>query len=580
MSADKMKLVVQKILEKKNAAIVFAAAVLVVIVGATAVLAVSVFGDNENNTPDSSVAGSETSAYEDIVELVEGYIDEYQRQKMLKVSAGNCSVEICASDADAPVDYDGLRDYIEAKGGDPDAVALYRTVQSAMNVAAEEIDTDYISSKLSELEVMLDPGGDGRYEIKGDSVIVYRGVPHLSFDAEASCGIVKAALENCDYSDVILETEEKKGVAPNWDQLYSDFCIAPTNAEYSVDDAGNTVIVPSKMGRDIDLEEIKECYRREDWTKKTFSGVVVRPEITTSNIDDGLFLDVLGEKTTTFLEAETSRSNNIKLATASIDGCIILPGFKFSFNNTVGERTEERGYQDALIYVNDGVEPGLGGGICQVSSTLYNATLEAGLKQYSRTCHQFTVFYVDLGFDATVSWGNLDYIFVNNTKYPIKIEASAENGVLNIKILGTKNYETRKVYYRYQVVETYGYETLTTVDETLAPGTKNYKSHGRNGYRVETYMTVIQDGERYAEEWIATSIYDPIDTVVTEGPPLETTARVERTTKATTAPPTQPPPAVTTASGPASQTGTTAPGTSAEGQNGGTAENREPPVSS
>ena len=367
---------------------------------------------------------------------------------------------------------------------------------------------------------------------------------------------------NKNYKEITLEVSETKPADPEWDQLYADFCIEPVNARYDVDENGRTFVVESVKGRGIDMEVVKESYRTGNWEKKSFLGFAISPEITTADIDTNLFQDVLGTKTTTYDPSELSRSHNVELAAASIDGCIILPGYKFSFNNTVGERTEERGYQDALIYINDGVEPGLGGGICQVSSTLYNATLEAELKQEMRECHQFTVFYVDLGMDATVAWGNIDYIFSNNTEYPIKIVSKAENGKLTMSILGTADYETKDISFRSEIVAVYPHHTNTTLNEALAPGVKDIKTHGRSGYQVNTYKTVTVDGEKRPEQWVDVSYYDPLDTVVIEGPPLETTAAVTTTTKATTTTATPPPTTAVTTVPPTSAgiiTGTTQP---------------------
>lgn len=578
MESDKIKGFVERVLSKKILAVSVLVGVFAVIVGGTVLLTVHLFKGNEEPDPvqtDSPVleSTSVTTGYEEIITVMQGYIAEYQQQKLLKVTAGDVFLELNAARACAPVDYDDLRDYLSERGIDPKIVADYRTVASAMNIQDAEINTEYIAQSLGKLQQNLDPGGDGWYKIKNGYVTVYRGREHLSFDSSLASEKIIEAFENSDYSEITLEVAKTKAKDPDWDTLYEEFCVEPVNARYAVDDNGRTIVVESENGLDIDMDAVKESYRTGDWTSRNFTGFAVYPEIETEDIDTNLFADVLGTKTTTYDTSETSRAHNVELAASSINGTIILPGYKFSFNNVVGERTEERGYQDALIYINDGIEPGLGGGICQVSSTLYNATLEACLKQDMRECHQFTVFYVDLGMDATVAWGNIDYIFVNNTDYPIKVESTAKNGKLTMSILGTADYETKEVTYRNKITETYQYFTNTTLDERLAPGTKTIKSSGRAGYKVETYRTVIKDGIEYLEEWVATSIYDPLDTVIIEGPPLETTAVVTTTTKATTTTPapTTPPPQTTTAppqttAGSASiVTGTTPPATAGTG---------------
>ena len=587
MESDKLRRFVERFTSNRILAISVFVGIFAVIIGGTVALTVSIFNSEEQphgSETDTPVIESTngTTGYEEIISLMQGYIFEYQQQKMLKVIAGECSVEISASRASAPIDYDDLRAYLSKQGIDPKIVADYRTVASAMNIPEAEINTEYIVQSLAKLQQTLDPGGDGWYKIRNDHVTVYRGREHLSFDSSLAEQKIIEALNNFDYSEISLEVSKAKAKDPDWDALSAEFSYDPVNAKYAVDENGRTIVVESSDGRGIDIGEIKESYRTGEWTRRNFIGYSIAPEIETADIDTNLFSDVLGTKTTTYDTSETSRAHNVELAASSIDGTIILPGYKFSFNNVVGERTEERGYEDALIYINDGIEPGLGGGICQVSSTLYNATLEAGLKQDMRECHQFTVFYVDLGMDATVAWGNIDYIFVNNTDYPIKVAATAKNGKLTMSILGTADYETKEVKFRYKITETYQFFVETTLDERLAPGTKNIKSSGRAGYKVDTYRTVIKDGVEYLEEWIATSIYDPLDTVIIEGPPLETTAAVTTTTKATTTTAT-PPPQTTTAApqttvGSANIiTGTTPPVTAATGTAGGGTES-EPPA--
>ena len=138
-------------------------------------------------------------------------------------------------------------------------------------------------------------------------------------------------------------------------------------------------------------------------------------------------------------EEDTNRNNNIKKAAASINEVILYPGDEFSFNGTVGQRTAEAGYLAAGAYANGQVISELGGGICQVSSTLYNAALLANLEITERYPHYFSVAYVPWGLDATVSWPNVDFKFVNNRTYPIKImtEVNAPGGTTNVKIYGT-----------------------------------------------------------------------------------------------------------------------------------------------
>lgn len=154
------------------------------------------------------------------------------------------------------------------------------------------------------------------------------------------------------------------------------------------------------------------------------------------------FSKTLASYTTSFDASNTNRSTNVRLATKAINGKIVKPGKTFSFNGTVGERTAAKGYKPAIIFVGGKQETGLGGGVCQVSSTLFNAVLMSNLEIADRHCHSAPISYVPLGRDATVAYGSKDFKFTNNLKTPIKIETSYNSsGSITMKIKA--NYGTK-----------------------------------------------------------------------------------------------------------------------------------------
>lgn len=148
---------------------------------------------------------------------------------------------------------------------------------------------------------------------------------------------------------------------------------------------------------------------------------------------------------TSFKSSSFMRVNNIKVCINAINGTILMPGETFSFNDVVGERTKERGYMEAPVIIDNKIESGIGGGICQVSSTLYNAILKAGIQNIERINHSLPSSYVELGLDATVDWQNIDFKFVNTLNYPIYIEGHTENGNLYINIFSNSDL-SKKVY--------------------------------------------------------------------------------------------------------------------------------------
>ena len=150
------------------------------------------------------------------------------------------------------------------------------------------------------------------------------------------------------------------------------------------------------------------------------------------------FPDLLSDFSTRYAASNRNRTTNLIIASNKINGTVLMPGEIFSYNKIVGERTIAAGYKEAPIYVEGKVQDGLGGGICQIATTLYNAALFANLEIVERSNHQFVPSYANASRDATVVYGAIDFKFKNNREYPIKIVCSVTNGIANFKIFGLK----------------------------------------------------------------------------------------------------------------------------------------------
>lgn len=160
---------------------------------------------------------------------------------------------------------------------------------------------------------------------------------------------------------------------------------------------------------------------------------------------DSVVLNTCISSFSTSLTVSTpERNNNIEICTKAINGKILMPGEAFSFNQVVGERTKEKGYMEAPAIIDNRIEPSVGGGICQATSTLYDAVLLAGIKNIERTHHSLPVSYVKPGLDATVEWGNIDFKFTNTLEYPISIEGYVQNKELYVNIYSNPNLSNKK----------------------------------------------------------------------------------------------------------------------------------------
>jgi vancomycin resistance protein YoaR len=225
----------------------------------------------------------------------------------------------------------------------------------------------------------------------------------------------------------------------------------------------------------------------------------------------------LGSFTTHFGGTGANRGNNIALAAGRIDGTLLAPGEVFSYNKVVGPRIASAGFKDAPVIIKGELVPGIGGGICQVSTTLYNAALLANLKIVSRSHHAFPVHYVRPGRDATVVDGAIDFKFENNTGTPIYIQASSGGGRLSFTILG-KRVEGRSVSIELADHTTIPIgESVVKKDPTLPTGKRVVKDKGHIGHRVTVYRVVKEGGEVSKREVIARDYYKPFPAIILEG---------------------------------------------------------------
>lgn len=224
---------------------------------------------------------------------------------------------------------------------------------------------------------------------------------------------------------------------------------------------------------------------------------------------------------TTYTSSTEERKHNIKLACKSLNGTLVDVGGEFSFNRTVGARTEKRGYKTAKIISQGKFVDGVGGGVCQVSSTLYNAVLLAGLTVTEYHPHSLSVGYVAPSFDAMVNSNTADLRFKNNTDNPVIVYATADGDRLTIKIEGEPMHEK---YVRQSTVVGYipAPEPETVLDEKgeypeLYEGESMVLSYGKDGLKSEGYLVVMKDGKPVSQKKIRSDTYKPLRGLIIEG---------------------------------------------------------------
>jgi vancomycin resistance protein YoaR len=217
----------------------------------------------------------------------------------------------------------------------------------------------------------------------------------------------------------------------------------PVNATF--DDTWN--LIPEKNGQTLDRTNFVRFFYEFFYSDVSFEMKVPKKNVY-PKVDSELLYDIraneLGNYVTYFRPSNKERSHNIKLAAEAIDNTVVFPGEKFSFNNIVGKRTKERGYLRAPVIVRGELSEDIGGGICQVSSTLFNAVSLKGIEIVERYSHSREVPYVPPGKDATVSWWGPDFVFRNDYSHPILIRAKAIDGKMIVRVFSSENARTHE----------------------------------------------------------------------------------------------------------------------------------------
>ncbi len=243
--------------------------------------------------------------------------------------------------------------------------------------------------------------------------------------------------DNDIFSGYLLTCQNEDKLLQGLEELASLLNAAPQSAYFELDENGQVRIIPSRRGQELDQEELYRTLSNGNGYQKQYLLYFKETEAEVQEEDLARIIpDTLWASYETELTDLPNRNENIRIACRMIDGLILEPGQEFSFNEQVGPRKRERGFLEAPVIVGEKLVPGIGGGICQVSSTLYNAVMLAGLETTERHRHSLRVNYVPAGKDATVYYGLKDYKFVNNSEGAVLLKASVEGLKVRISIYG------------------------------------------------------------------------------------------------------------------------------------------------
>ena len=386
-----------------------------------------------------------------------------------------------------------------------------KNIEVDMTINEDEAKTtiESISSNLPGAVVETD------YYVEDNKLIITKGNEGIKIDTESLIKKIKDKLKNINSKQeyieipVINETPEKIDIEKIHNEVYKEV----QNAYLTQDPV---TIHPEVEGKDFNIDEAKALLNEEK-EKYEIPLIITKPEVTTAQIGAEAFPDLLATYSTKYDASNINRATNLELACEKINDKVVLAGEIFSYNKTLGERTIAAGYKEAKVYENGEVVDGIGGGICQVSSTLYNSVLMANMEVTERRNHQFVTSYTPEGRDATVVYGMTDLKFKNTRKYAIKIKATCSNGIITISIYGIKEDNEYTVSFSTETISTIPYTVKYINDSSLEKGTEKVKQVGANGMITETYIIKSLNGVVVSRELLSKDTYNAMQRIILRG---------------------------------------------------------------
>ncbi len=378
------------------------------------------------------------------------------------------------------------------------------------------LEQEEVNKKIEELNAKLpDAIKQSNYYIEENQLIIIKGESGVEIEKEQFQQKLEEIIRQEENREFSIPVKRVSPEEINLEKIHEEIYKEAQNAFITQEPLE---VHPHVNGIDfaISIEEAKQILQEEK-EEYIIPLTITIPEITTEKLGKEAFPNLLGTFSTTYSTSNQNRVTNLELASEKINGTVILPGETFSYNKIVGERTIAKGYKEAAVYSGGKVVDGIGGGICQLSSTLYNAVIYANLEVTERSNHRFLTSYVTAGRDATVSWGTIDFCFKNTRQYPIKITSSVKNGVVTTEIYGLKEEKEYEISIESTVTEVIPYTINYIKNSSMAQGTEEIKQYGANGAKSVTYKVVRYNGAVVSRTLLSSDTYSPLERIVQKG---------------------------------------------------------------
>jgi len=528
--------------KKLNKVLIITAIVLSVIVIVMVVFAL-VNKLNDNVYSNVYVDGVKVSGQteEQVVETVKTLSSEFKKKVITVKYEDNIVMELTPDSIDMSMNEQATTQKVMEYGRTGNLVTNNVTILKTM-FKKENIQPEYSYSeaKLTNISAEITSGIEGKvqddtYRLDEENyiLVITKGKTGKDIVVEEFKEDILAALKDDTVTEYTLELEDRKPSSLDIDVVYAKICKQAKDAY--VDETVKPVVYHKhEMGISFDKEELREVLNK---TENQQEGKIIRFKLTTTepkvkiqDITKNIYKDKIASYTSSYVTSDANRASNLVLGASMLNGTVVMPGETFSFNATMGDcGLSSRGFKPAAVFKAGKVVQEVGGGICQISSTLYVAALYANLDIVSRSNHALPVGYVPVSLDATVYYPYLDFKFKNTRDYPVKIVATTTSSrKLTIAIYGTKEEKEYDVELTSWVTASIPSKVQKQNDSTLAKGKTKVIQAGSAGYKSVAYKTVKYNGKIISKVLLSEDSYGSTPKIIAVGTKVVTTNNTDK----------------------------------------------------
>lgn len=398
----------------------------------------------------------------------------------------------------------------------------------------------YSEAKLTNISAEITSGIEGRvqddsYRLDEETytLVITKGKSGKDIVVEEFKADILAALKNDIITEYNLELEERKPKTLDVDVVYAK--ISRQAKDAYVDETVKPIVYHKhEMGISFNKEDLREVLNKTENQQEgkiiNFKLTSTEPKVKIQDITKDIYKDKLASYTSSYSSSTSNRASNVVLGAKMLNGTIVMPGETFSFNKVMGDcGLSSRGFKPAAVFKGGKTVQEVGGGICQISSTLYVSVLYANLEIVSRSNHALPVGYVPVSLDATVYYPFLDFKFKNTREYPIKIVATTTSSrKLTVAIYGTKEDKEYDVELTSWVTSSVPSKVEEQKDSSLAKGKTKIIQAGTAGYKSVAYKTVKYNGKVISKVMLSQDSYGSTPKIIAVGTKESSAEKVDK----------------------------------------------------